>query len=308
MPFAVPPDWWGWPIILDKGILGLGAAFCAYLLGRALERYRLASIYAQKLAERRIEAYDKLSERLFAEGQSLADLMHRIEATFVPPGLPADDLKKLMDDLRDFTASPSAPPPELCRDMSYFSDAASDASTVQILALAEFKLFLRTAKLGANPVKLFRDRSLGLSAAYTEVHKALANDLARPPEPRRTPMSFSGPSAERGRGSRTRDDDYLQSLTRRVRSFAHWRWQLGPDGLFEPQKPRWGDSEYPPAETSPRPETTGSGGPSRDSEKGPASHGEIAKESEDVASGTQTRAHAAGIAEAAREATNARAE
>ena len=66
-------------VIFDKGLLAAILLLLGFLFTRKLERYRTAAAYFNKLAERRIDAYDNLLRGLSESMHSLRHILDVVE-------------------------------------------------------------------------------------------------------------------------------------------------------------------------------------------------------------------------------------
>ena len=144
-------------LVVDKGLLALALIAASFLFGRALERYRVEAAYAQKLAERRLDAYDFISEYLLREltaVNGLAKVLLRARAKQAAP----EELDQIANDLKAFTTDSPLVPPEVGRRLAYFSPSAVTAHVAYLASILEFKGFLLAHPVSDTTAQDIRNR------------------------------------------------------------------------------------------------------------------------------------------------------
>lgn len=161
-----------WKIVVDKGLLGAIAVLFGYILSRGLERYKARTIYLQKLAERRLDACERLTMIIQDQCIKVGDVAQQLER---------GQSAKLIQVLE--TARQA-----LDRDISeamkiiglYLPNYGERCAQPQILIGKFYELFERRAEVD-DAIPTLRKMANEIMASLTELHSSLRAELNKPP-------------------------------------------------------------------------------------------------------------------------------
>lgn len=95
-----------WKIAFDKGLLALVAIGVGFYFSRLLERYKARTTYLQKLADRRLDAFEKLATIIHDQLTRFYDIAWQLEHFSAKTGPDAEKrLLKLRETFDTFSKS-----------------------------------------------------------------------------------------------------------------------------------------------------------------------------------------------------------